>query len=174
MTAVATQTGAWLEAFTSRQPAESWVRELREAAFRRFAELGFPTTHDEEWRFTSVAPIARGEFQIRILALGQVLSGLPAKVQAGTLEDARAYLTGVQAFATNAFAALNTAFLENVTFIRVPRGAVIEQPIEIVYAAGEAAGQALSAYHPRTVTWGGGARMRTAPSSKSMPAPAPT
>ena len=32
---------------------------MRETAFQRFAELGFPTTHDEEWRFTNVAPIAR-------------------------------------------------------------------------------------------------------------------
>ena len=32
---------------------------------QRFAELGFPTTHDEEWRFTNVAPIARTNFRIR-------------------------------------------------------------------------------------------------------------
>ena len=29
--------------------------ELRQNAFARFCEVGFPTTHDEDWRFTNVA-----------------------------------------------------------------------------------------------------------------------
>jgi len=40
-----------------------WLRELRENAFARFCEVGSPTTHDEDWRFTSVSGIARTEFQ---------------------------------------------------------------------------------------------------------------
>ena len=40
-----------------------WLRELRQAGFARFCELGFPTTHDEDWRFTNVAPISRTAFQ---------------------------------------------------------------------------------------------------------------
>ena len=40
----------------SQQPA--WLAEARHAAIARFSELGFPTTHQEAWRFTSVAPIA--------------------------------------------------------------------------------------------------------------------
>jgi Fe-S cluster assembly protein SufD len=36
---------------------------LRESAIERFAELGFPTLHDEEWRFTNVAPLAQVAFQ---------------------------------------------------------------------------------------------------------------
>src|SRR5437868_338130 len=31
---------------------------------RRFAQLGFPTTRDEEWKFTSVTPIARIPFRL--------------------------------------------------------------------------------------------------------------
>ena len=38
--------------------APSWLKEIREGAIARFAELGFPTTKQEEWRFTSVAAIA--------------------------------------------------------------------------------------------------------------------
>jgi Fe-S cluster assembly protein SufD len=34
----------------------------RTAAFSRFAATGFPTTRDEEWRFTNVQPIAKTEF----------------------------------------------------------------------------------------------------------------
>src|SRR5919205_4393724 len=40
----------------------SWVARLREGAFERFEELGFPTTDDEDWKYTNVAPIARAEF----------------------------------------------------------------------------------------------------------------
>jgi len=41
----------------------AWTQPLRQAAIARFAELGFPTTHDEEWKYTNVAPIARIPFQ---------------------------------------------------------------------------------------------------------------
>jgi Fe-S cluster assembly protein SufD len=36
----------------------SWLTTIRRAAHARFQALGFPTTRDEEWRFTPVAPIA--------------------------------------------------------------------------------------------------------------------
>lgn len=39
-----------------------WLRELREAAAARFAQLGFPTPKDEEWKYTSVAPIEKRAF----------------------------------------------------------------------------------------------------------------
>ena len=38
------------------------ITSIREDAARRFAELGFPTTRDEEWRFTNVSSIARTQF----------------------------------------------------------------------------------------------------------------
>ncbi|HEX7859026.1 MAG TPA: Fe-S cluster assembly protein SufD [Verrucomicrobiae bacterium] len=37
----------------------SWLQALRKGGIAHFAELGFPTTKHEEWRFTNVAPIAR-------------------------------------------------------------------------------------------------------------------
>jgi len=42
--------------------AESWTGEIRRDAIARFAALGFPTTRDEEWRYTSVAPIVKIPF----------------------------------------------------------------------------------------------------------------
>src|SRR5262249_52237832 len=36
---------------------------LRREAMARFGELGFPTTKDEEWKYTNVAPIARTSFR---------------------------------------------------------------------------------------------------------------
>jgi Fe-S cluster assembly protein SufD len=47
---------------TTREP--SWLKLLRGRASDRFHALGFPTTADEEWRFTSVAPIAGGRFEL--------------------------------------------------------------------------------------------------------------
>jgi Fe-S cluster assembly protein SufD len=39
------------------------LQATRRAAFDRFQALGFPTTRDEEWRFTNVAPIAQTAFR---------------------------------------------------------------------------------------------------------------
>jgi Fe-S cluster assembly protein SufD len=44
----------------TNQPA--WLFPLRKAGIACFAEQGFPTLKDEDWRFTNVAPIARLPF----------------------------------------------------------------------------------------------------------------
>ena len=36
----------------------SWLFPVRKAAMARFAESGWPTLRDEDWRYTNVAPIA--------------------------------------------------------------------------------------------------------------------
>ena len=36
---------------------------LRQAAFGRFAELGLPTTKDEDWKYTSLAPLGQIQFE---------------------------------------------------------------------------------------------------------------
>jgi Fe-S cluster assembly protein SufD len=41
-----------------------WLRKMRANAFSRFCETGFPTTHDEDWRFTNVSAIARMPFRL--------------------------------------------------------------------------------------------------------------
>jgi Fe-S cluster assembly protein SufD len=43
--------------------AASTVHAVRRNAFSRFLELGFPSTKNEEWRFTDVTPIARARFR---------------------------------------------------------------------------------------------------------------
>src|SRR5918995_7255326 len=40
----------------------AWLRRERERAMAAFAAHGFPTTRDEEWRFTPVTPIAETAF----------------------------------------------------------------------------------------------------------------
>jgi Fe-S cluster assembly protein SufD len=52
------------EAFASNgaRSGPAWLRDIRAAALARFAEQGFPTTRQEDWRFTSVEPIAATAF----------------------------------------------------------------------------------------------------------------
>jgi Fe-S cluster assembly protein SufD len=41
-----------------------WLAPLRKAGIASFAEQGFPTLQDEDWRFTNVAPIAKLPFHL--------------------------------------------------------------------------------------------------------------
>jgi Fe-S cluster assembly protein SufD len=52
----------------AKDPA--WVAAARKAAMAHFAEQGFPTLQDEDWRFTNVAPIAKLPFR-PVLELAQ-------------------------------------------------------------------------------------------------------
>jgi len=76
------QIGTYLESFTEFQKRAAgrdlpWLRKLRESAFARFCEVGFPTTHDEDWRFTNVSEIAKTRFEL----------ARDAKVSRGELEQ---------------------------------------------------------------------------------------
>ena len=79
MTAVQEKQDLYFERFSELEKARegrepSWLTEIRRAAIDHFGDLGFPTTHDEEWRFTNVAPIARTAFRPATPA-----SGLPGE-----------------------------------------------------------------------------------------------
>jgi len=50
------------QARVADEPA--WLRTIREQALARFTALGFPTTRQEEWRFTNVSPIADRVFRL--------------------------------------------------------------------------------------------------------------
>jgi Fe-S cluster assembly protein SufD len=43
-------------------PPAAWLRALKAEAFERFLRRGFPTTRDEEWKYTNVQPLARTAF----------------------------------------------------------------------------------------------------------------
>jgi Fe-S cluster assembly protein SufD len=64
MTQVMEKLQPWLAALEQRpQGGPRWLQDLHDRAAARFTALGFPTTRDEEWRFTNVAPIAAGDFK---------------------------------------------------------------------------------------------------------------
>jgi Fe-S cluster assembly protein SufD len=46
----------------AQQP--KWLQDLRWRGFERFSEVGFPTTRNEDWRFTNVNAIAQTPFQL--------------------------------------------------------------------------------------------------------------
>jgi Fe-S cluster assembly protein SufD len=63
------QLESYLESFSQFEKLAAghslqWLRKLRQDAFARFCEAGFPTTHDEDWRFTNVSDIAQTAFRL--------------------------------------------------------------------------------------------------------------
>ncbi|MGP8247463.1 MAG: Fe-S cluster assembly protein SufD [Bryobacteraceae bacterium] len=179
MTAVSEQIGNWLDLFTAQPPTEEWRKELREGAFERFCALGFPTTRDEEWRFTSVAPIARARWSrapeaaaglkhaaddlapwtaggTRLVFVNGRLAGsvpaLPKGLEAGLLAERSELNFFVP---KTAFVALNTAFLDQVAWVRAARGAVVETPIHLVYIASQEQADALPYVAPRVLIQAG-------------------
>jgi Fe-S cluster assembly protein SufD len=65
---VSTRAPAAIEVYREdfeRQPAApDWLQTLRKQGMARFQGLGFPTTKNEDWHFTSVAPIAERTFRL--------------------------------------------------------------------------------------------------------------
>lgn len=69
MSAVAQARDSYLEAFARFEGDAAgsnlaWLRSIRGSAMARFSELGFPTTHDEDWRFTNVSSIGESPFSL--------------------------------------------------------------------------------------------------------------
>jgi len=94
-----------------------------------------------------VSRIARASFEPHAGSGG--LRGVPKGVETGNLEDAAPYLARLASWRDNPFVALNTAFLRDVVFLRVPRGAVIEEPIQLEFLTSSGARPTVS--HPRVL-----------------------
>ena len=43
--------------------APAWLKELRTEGIRTFADLGFPTTRIEDWKYTNITPITSVQFE---------------------------------------------------------------------------------------------------------------
>jgi Fe-S cluster assembly protein SufD len=164
----------------------SWLIALRREGYEQFGGVGFPTTHDEDWRFTNVSAIAKSRFEIarhetevseaelekfdvapfdcRLVFVNGKFSAelsripaLPEGVKVGSLAEQIAagdpevqeHLGKYLNFRRDAFAALNTAFLEDGAFLQLPRNTVVEQPIYVLYVS--APGTALLMDHPRNL-----------------------
>jgi Fe-S cluster assembly protein SufD len=164
------------------QPA--WLHTLRQEGFARFSETGFPTRHDEDWRFTNVSPIANTPFVLapeagvsasdldlfrtsdfacqlvfvngrfapglsRVPALDKVKVASLTQTLASEPESLQAHLGHYLNYQRDAFAALNTAFFEDGAYVSVPRGAVVDQPIYVLYVSVSGAQPVIE--HPRNL-----------------------
>jgi Fe-S cluster assembly protein SufD len=169
---------AYLEAFTGfAKRAEGrnlvWLRNLREEGFSRFCETGFPTTHDEDWRFTNVSAIAHTQFSLAGAARpvsasdlkAWMLEGVSARLvfvdglfdrglsSAGSVPGLtvsslkmamekntpglQEHLGRYLDVRRDPFCALNTAFVEEGAFVRIPRGLSLEGPIHLLFVSTE-------------------------------------
>lgn len=189
MEALATENELYRAAFDSfaeeRRREPEWVGKIRREAFARFAELGFPSVKDEDWKYTSVAPIARTAFALAnggstsppgplpegegvqiVFVNGRHsprLSRMPPseKVQVWSLSEVlrkhpawvEPHLSKLAGYAKSAFTAWNTAFLDDGAFVNIPQGAVLPDPIHLVFLS-EAPGDA-TVSHPRTLILAG-------------------
>jgi Fe-S cluster assembly protein SufD len=75
--------------FERQEGGPEWLEPLRRAAFERFEALGYPTTKNEDWHFTSVAPIAERSFS---LADVHAESGVQGRVSGRRQSDVAAAL----------------------------------------------------------------------------------
>lgn len=146
----------------------AWLAATRKLAIERFTELGFPTTRDEEWKYTNVQPITSTDFQpasataalpedvtsligsteIRLVFVDghfvpelSTTEALPPKVTVTNLAAAltaqptlvQGHLAQYARFTDQPFVALNTAMMQDGAFIHIARGAVVEEPIYLLY-----------------------------------------
>jgi Fe-S cluster assembly protein SufD len=112
--------------------AISELAEIRKRAAELYETRGYPTTRNEEWRFTNVAPIAKADFPIAAPNLSG--DGLRAALerQPGLIEEHLAHYASSE---DNAFVALNTAKFEDGAFVHIPRNTLVEEPLWIDFTA---------------------------------------
>jgi Fe-S cluster assembly protein SufD len=164
---------AFREFAGGREGEPDWVARLRGGAFERFEEKGFPTTDEEDWKYTNVAPIARkafrpaavGEVDVESVAVERLVSAearrsrlvfvngvyssehssLEAIPEQAAVEELGAALAGghgevlwnhlgrLSGEGSDAFSALNTAFLGGGALLRVPKGVSVEAPVQLLF-----------------------------------------
>ena len=132
--------GLSVESLDQLQGEPGWLRERREAAFATFEKLPSPSKTDEEWRRTDVSRLDPNQFSTLEHLDGQKLvlpSSLPRGVILMPLRQAakeHPELVEPRLFSLvhadrDRFTALHAAFFTGGTFLYVPDGVVIDQPI---------------------------------------------
>ncbi|HEX8502727.1 MAG TPA: Fe-S cluster assembly protein SufD [Pyrinomonadaceae bacterium] len=175
---------AFREFAGGREGEPSWLGRLREGAFGRFEELGVPTTDDEDWKYTNVAPLARKAFRpagpgaaevegaavepffsaeardSRLVfvngAFSPEHSSLGAMPKTVVVEELGAALSGehgevlwehlgrLSGEGSDAFSALNTAFLGGGVLLRVPAGVTVGPPVQLLFLTAPGGGEVAS------------------------------
>src|SRR5436190_9447293 len=100
------------------------IKRLRQDAFARFVELGFPVVKSEDWKYTNVAPIAKEEW-----ATPSTPSDFSPVAGEKSEQVLKAFSTG-----RNGLAALNVAF-GDFQIIHITKDTSIAEPIELSFAS---------------------------------------
>jgi Fe-S cluster assembly protein SufD len=95
------------------------LRGLREKAYAYFEANGFPTQHDEDWKYTNVSSVDSGKWMVD--------SGFDSNANA-SIE-----LLSEFKFDRNGFTALNLAFAD-VKVVRIPKETPLDEPIAFTFA----------------------------------------
>ena len=128
------------ETLDQLQGEPGWLRDVRRKALASYESLPAPTKTDEEWRRTDVSRLDPGQYSKLEHLDGQKLilpSALPKGVILEPLREAarkHADLVEPRLFSLvhadrDRFAALHAALFTGGTFLYVPDGVVIDQPI---------------------------------------------
>ena len=176
----------YAEAFARVERDEpAWLAERRRLAIERFSLLGFPTTRDEDYKYTNLKKIASTDWQAgdyegsqdldldRVAYAGQeaarlvFVNGVP---ELGWAQDERVTVRSIREaaerspelleghlaryadFESHALTALNTAFFEDGAVVSISDGAVLDDPIHIIWVSTGRDGEAA---HPRTLIHAG-------------------
>ena len=83
------------EDFESQPAGPDWLQTLRKQGMTRFQALGFPTTKNEDWHFTSVAPIAERTFRLASRGSATAASGVADRRESSRRRDDGASSLGV-------------------------------------------------------------------------------
>ena len=105
-----------------REDEPANVAELRKAAFEHFAEVGFPTQHNEDWKYTNAAKAA-GATDWSIASFASDLSDDAAFFDLLSRFDAK----------QDGFAALHLAFAD-IICLKIEPDTIIDEPIEFNFA----------------------------------------
>lgn len=146
-----------------------WLQALRSTALKQFSAQGFPTSRDEDWKYTNVTPIIKQNFLtntpsplegegVRRADEGYLnsyrlnfINGIFSEEQSNTSDlPSDVIITNLAtAFTkhsdiiqkhlnkiiqpTHGFTALNTSFINDGAFIFLPKGTILEKPIELCF-----------------------------------------
>jgi Fe-S cluster assembly protein SufD len=108
------------------------LAEIRNAAAKLFEAHGFPTTREEEWRFTNVSPIARAQFPVAPPSASKYSLQAALEQQPEIIEE---HLAQYASCESNPFVALNTAHFEDGAFVHIPANTIVDEPVWLDFKA---------------------------------------
>lgn len=120
---------------------KDFLFEERKAAINHFAEIGFPTKKNEDWKYTDITPILKENYKLQIespleclLKTVQVPKGVViqnfSEIQKEQQEIIKKNFAETNLL-NDGFSILNKAFANDGFFIFIPENTIIDEPLEL-------------------------------------------